>query len=222
LTFYCYVPSVQQIYLFFYTGVLPFLICEITQNGLRIRKFKTIDYTWRMLVNFVHVLFVDIYFVTEKFIVLILVAKIIENIIILQKWKLILFIEDFNIEMYFMFFKKDYWTTVVNTDIFLYHYKDLFVWFIVVFVHNDGLLFLKVALNTIALTVILYCYNQIALHISNYYIIIAALLQLISLLLSNFYALSFFSLLQCQYFIFTLCHKISMTALPLYSLLICH
>jgi hypothetical protein len=61
-----------------------------------------------MLVNFVHVLFVDIYFVTEKFIVLILVAKIIENIIILQKWKLILFIEDFNIEMYFMFFKKDY------------------------------------------------------------------------------------------------------------------
>jgi hypothetical protein len=61
-----------------------------------------------MLVNFVHVLFVDIYFVTEKFIVLILVAKIIENIIILQKWKLILFIEDFNIKMYFMFFKKDY------------------------------------------------------------------------------------------------------------------
>jgi len=61
-----------------------------------------------MLVNFVHVLFVDVYFVTEKFIVLILVAKIIENIIILQKWKLILFIEDFNIKMYFMFFKKDY------------------------------------------------------------------------------------------------------------------
>jgi hypothetical protein len=82
-----------------------------------------------MLVNFVHVLFVDIYFVTEKFIVLILVAKIIENIIILQKWKLILFIEDFNIKMYFMFFKKDYWTTVMNIDIFLYHYKDLFVWF---------------------------------------------------------------------------------------------
>jgi len=46
----------------------------------------------------------------------------------------------------------------MNIDIFLYHYKDLFVWFIVVFVHNDGLLFLKVALNTITLIVILYCY----------------------------------------------------------------
>ena len=156
MTFYCYVPSIQQIYLFFYTGVLPFLICEITQNGLRICKFKTIDYTWRMLVNFVHVLFVDIYFVTEKFIVLILVAKIIENIIILQKWKLILFIEDFNIKMYFMFFKNncyEYWYFFVSL-------QDLFVWFIVVFAHNDGLLFLKVALNTITLTVILYCYNQ--------------------------------------------------------------
>ena len=53
-------------------------------------------------------LFVDIYFVTEDFIVLILMAKIIEDIIIPQKWKWILFIEDFNIKMYFMFFKKDY------------------------------------------------------------------------------------------------------------------